>query len=599
MCGLFGVARLGLEPQPIGTSTADRCRNALHTLTHRGPDAWGEWQDKRAYVGHRRLSIIDTSSHGVQPMVHKRSGHVLAYNGEIYNFRELRAQLAFDYDFESTTDSEVLLHGFDKWGIRGLLGRIEGMFAFAIYDPVRGKLYLARDRVGIKPLYVGFGNSEITFASELKAIVEYSEPGSLTHDPSALYDFLTYGYVPTPKSLYKNVEKLSPAHYLEIDLEGSCRQDISYWSLDDSIGSRSTGSLATELRGQLRDSVREQMIADVPIGFFLSGGIDSSAVTAAAAHHGARQQTFSIGFDSVSHDETAFAEMVADRYQTCHHRYVLSEEEAGNIVEDVIRNYDEPFADSSAVPTYCVSKLAAENVKVALTGDGGDEVFGGYNWYRRFSRAESRKMRFPSFFQPLTRKLRIRASHTPAPLSARIAERLEYDHLLKGFDLYARLMGGLIAREKMDYRNYWEIPEDYDDYWQYRAFYRQDLPVLTRLQYLDFHTYLPDDILTKVDRAAMMVSLETRVPLLSTNLIEFGFGVSEADRYRDGRLKGLLMASQRDELPAAILNRRKKGFSIPQKDWGASLFSSGRTFGENTLHQIYGQFVPPKMRLPS
>ena len=601
MCGLFGVARWGAHPRQIDPEIRERCRNALHTLTHRGPDAWGEWCDERAYIGHRRLSIIDTSSHGVQPMVHKQSGHVLAFNGEIYNFLDLRSELILDYEFESATDSEVLLHGFDKWGIRGLLDRIEGMFAFAILDPARRKLYLARDRAGIKPLYVGFGQCEVSFASELKALVEYSDADTLTVDPSALYDFLTYGYVPTPKSLYRDVEKLAPAHYLEFNLDSGRRQDVAYWSLDNSIGKQSGVSLIGELRSRLHESVRQQMVADVPLGFFLSGGIDSSAVTAAAALHGGQQKTFSIGFDSAGHDESAFAQIVADRYHTDHHRRVLSEEEAADLARTVIRNYDEPFADSSAIPTYFVSKLAAESVKVALTGDGGDEVFGGYNWYRRFTRAQSRAMRLPSFLQPLTGALRKRNAGRSGmrPLSSRIAERLEYDHLLKGFDLYARLMGGLIAREKVEYRNHWEIPDDYDDYWQYRAFYREDLSPYTRLQYLDFHTYLPDDILTKVDRASMMVSLETRVPLLSTDLVEFGFGVSEQARYQDGRLKGLFIASQHEDLPEAILNRSKKGFSVPSKAWDTGLFRSGRTFGENTLHQLYGQFVPPNVQCPA
>ncbi|MHB9881292.1 asparagine synthase (glutamine-hydrolyzing) [Pacificimonas sp. ICDLI1SI03] len=592
MCGLFGVVRLG-NSRPIDEQTRARARRALHTLEHRGPDAWGEWYDERAYIGHRRLSIIDTSTHGLQPMVQNGSGHVLSFNGEIYNFASLRDDLVRDYDFESFTDSEVLLHGYNKWGMSGLLERIEGMFAFVIYDPRQRKLHLVRDRVGIKPLYYGIWSSQITFASELKAIVEFSERGDLEHDTTALYDFLTYGYVPTPKSLYRQVQKLPAARHLEIDVDTGIRRETAYWSLNDSIDNVENPGLPEELNHLLKTSVNEQMVADVPLGFFLSGGIDSSAVTAAAAYHGARQKTFSIGFDSERYDETPFAQMVADRYETDHLRSILSEEASGAIAEDVIRNYDEPFADSSAVPTYFVSKLAAESVKVALTGDGGDEVFCGYNWYRRFARAQGRMVRFPQFVQPLTRYLRRRNGHSERrPISARLSERLEYDHLLTGFDLYARLMGGLIAREKSNYRRFWEIPDDYDDYWQYRAFYREDLPLFTRMQYLDFHTYLPDDILTKVDRASMMVSLETRVPLLSTPIIEFGFGISERSRLLNGRLKGVLVASQRNELPSAILDRPKKGFSVPKQQWSSGLFLNGRTFGENTLHQMYGELVP-------
>jgi asparagine synthase (glutamine-hydrolysing) len=502
---------------------------------------------------------------------------VIAVNGEIYNFLELKKMLQPKYKFKSSSDSEVLIYGYIEWGIKKLLNLIEGMYAFVLYDQKSHKLYLARDRVGIKPLYYSRVNGQIAWASELKALTEFHKGDSLEVDLSSIYDYLTYLYIPTPKTMYKKVFKLEAAHYLEVDLATRTMQNKRYWQLELGQNKLSINQASIRLRELVSEAVKQQLMSDVPVGFFLSGGMDSSTIVATAAKlTGLRRlNTYSIGFDIKEHDETHYADTLIKKFKTNHHRKELSVAEVKKDFSKIREWYDEPFADTSAFPTNLVSRIAKARSTVVLTGDGGDEVFGGYNWYQQFKNGvdgyvDSSK---PKFRKAL-RKLR--------PRKNELSLELEY---------YTMLLGGFTKEEKSSYRKQFNIPDDYDDYWYFKKFYKPDLPIYTRCQYLDFHTYLPDDILTKVDRASMAVALECRVPLLSTKLIEFAFSLPEETRYLNGELKGLMKHAFSDILPAEILRRNKKGFSIPTGRWAPELVGQKMRMQEFILKQLYPELL--------
>lgn len=559
-------------------------RDCRDTLTHRGPDSAGDWYDPRVYVGHRRLSILDTSAAGNQPLVSADGQCVLAVNGEIYNFKELRTLLQEDFSFVSSSDSEVLLHGYEAWGMDGLLSRVEGMFAFSLYDAAKGHLYLARDRFGIKPLYVWKDGAHFAWASELKALrtlsqVDASFFSSLSVDYSAVYDFLTYLYVPTPKSLYRHVQKLEPGCYLAVDLQDSTTKLNRYWSIDSVIG---TGSLLSQddVLQLLTEAVGQQLGSDVPLGFFLSGGVDSSAVVAIARSLDTPLSTFSIGFDAVD-SELPYASAVAMHVGAEHRDQTLDQSAAVKLTHRMPVLYDEPFADTSALPTYLISQMASDDVKVVLTGDGGDEVFGGYDRYTRFQRHNMLRDSRAGLGATATIKRRL-------PTAKRLLRGIERYVLLDGFASYTRWMGGMIASEKQRYRHAWCIPADYDDYWHFRAHYNPALHPRLALQRMDLLTYLPDDILTKVDRASMAHGLEARVPLLATKLVEAAFSVPPSVL---GTGKSLLKAAVAELLPPGILERRKQGFSVPSHTWRHGVFDEKLSRQEALLYQGYPELI--------
>ncbi|MCB9094313.1 MAG: asparagine synthase (glutamine-hydrolyzing) [Halobacteriovoraceae bacterium] len=568
MCGIFGRA---------GQVQADseQCRSSLNVLAHRGPDGVNEYTHANVYIGHRRLSILDLSENGTQPMISSDQEIVIAVNGEIYNFPELRKELETNYQFGSRSDSEIILHGYREWGIAKLLEKIDGMYAFVIYDKKQNKLYLARDRYGIKPLYFSKRKNEILWSSELKAIEHYYKNDLPEIDKTALYDFLTYLYIPAPKSLYKDVFKLEPATYLDIDLNNLNIQKVKYWDLKVSSQVVDESAASKKLRELINDSIDKQMMSDVPVGFFLSGGIDSSGVVAGASEKHKGISTFSIGFEGSHQDETPYAKIVADKFRTKHWVKKLNVESTKEMFSNIKSWYDEPFADTSCYPTFLVSKFARENVTVVLTGDGGDEVFGGYKWYRNFIKYNQKRPKLP-WLKKITTKLK-----KGEGILRKIINVFEWNFVLSDLELYTKLLGGLTSEEKEKYRKGWGIPKDYDSYWYFRKYYRKDLPLLTRLQYLDFHTYLPDDILTKVDRVSMAVSLECRVPLLEKNIIEFVFSLDESVRNKDRELKYLLKLALKNSLPEVILNKKKEGFSIPLKDWRKNLL--GKKFSKQEV----------------
>ena len=574
MCGIFG--HTVFDPNEI-----ERSREALHTLTHRGPDQWGDWYNGRVYLGHRRLSIIDLSDDARQPMMDSEERTVIACNGEIYNFRALR-KLLFDkgHKFKSESDSEVLLHGYEAWGVEGLLKRIEGMFAAVIYDRENRKIFLLRDRVGIKPLYYSLIDSRLAWASELKALAAFHGP-RLETDATALYDFLTYSYIPTPKTCYQNVYKLKPAHYAEFDIDNSSLATRRYWQLEIDETSITIDEASERIRELIDKAVKEQLISDVPIGFFLSGGLDSSVIVAAATNATDLINTYSIGFDDKRHDETRYADVVAKRFQTHHRKKILTVEGGAELLASMKTWYDEPFGDTSALPTYLVCRFARQHSTVALTGDGGDELFGGYRFYNRFDGKERMAPSNSRFLKSIAHCLRRKYR---GALVGRIANRI-VGGLCDEIELHLFLKGGMLSEEKNAFRQQWEIDNDYDDYWYSKKYWRPELPLKTRLQYLDFHTSLHDDMLSKLDRVSMAVSLETRVPLLTTEIISFCFSLPEGIRYCNNVLKGLLKHSYRNILPASILHRDKKGFSIPV--WGDSILSGTETRQERLL-ELFG-----------
>lgn len=554
MCGIFGFTKFKKED-------LEKARESLHTLHHRGPDQWNDYFDEDIYMGHQRLSILDLSEHGKQPMISPDKKVIIAVNGEIYNFLELKKELESKYIFKSTSDSEVVLYGYIEWGIDGLLERIDGMYAISIYDKEKKELFLAKDRAGIKPLYYGNIKGRISWASELKAIQKfYENQNILEYDYTAFYDFLTYLYIPTPKSMYKNVYKLEPAHYLKIDMKNNTFEKIQYWQLEVKKCDDDIETAKKKIYDLVKNSVDEQMVADVPVGFFLSGGMDSSTVVAIASQSHNDINTFAIGFQDKQKDESLFAKKTSEYFKTKHLEKKLDDESIELIFDDIVNWYDEPNALSSSYPSYYVAELAKHNSTVVLTGDGGDEVFGGYKWYKRFESLEKYSLPYLRFLKIFTSPIKKQKN-----ILGKVARRFEALFLLNEMEIYTRLMGGMLKDEKEKYRKLWNIDEDYDDYWYFRKFYKQDLDLYTRLQYLDFHTFLPDACLSKVDRTSMAVSLECRVPFLSKEIIEYCFSLKDDVRLYNSELKGAMKETFKDLLPFEIINRDKKGFSAPLK----------------------------------
>lgn len=575
MCGIFGFTNFKKE-------NLEQARKSLHSLNHRGPDQWNDYFDDNIYIGHQRLSILDLSEHGKQPMVSDNKNVIITVNGEIYNFLELKKELENKHTFNSTSDSEVILYGYIEWGIDKLLEKIDGMYTISIYDKKENLLYLGRDRVGIKPLYYGILNNQISWASELKALEELYKETKLEYDYTAFYDFLTYLYIPTPKSMYKNIYKLEPAHYLKINTITNEYIKKQYWELEIKTCDDDINIAKKKVYELVKKSIDEQMVSDVPVGFFLSGGMDSSTVVSLASQNHNDINTFSIGFTDKKHDETHFAEILVNQYNTKHHKKILNENNTKEMFHKIKEWYDEPFGDTSCFPTFIVSKLAKDNSTVVLTGDGGDEIFGGYNWYKDFERVRKYHLPQLSFLRIITNKLKSKNS-----IFGKIIRRFESLFLLEDLEVYTRLMGGMIKDEKVRYKELWNIDVDYDDYWYFKKFYKKDLDIYTRLQYLDFHTYLHDDILTKVDRASMAVSLECRVPFLSKELIEYSFSLKKEVRIYNNELKGVMKEAFKDILPIEIIERDKKGFSIPSASW-KSLNSDSVTRQEKILNDLYG-----------
>jgi asparagine synthase (glutamine-hydrolysing) len=549
MCGICGIA------SARGTVDADRLRAMARTLEHRGPDSEGLHVAARAGIAARRLAIIDLSG-GDQPIASEDGTVVVVQNGEIYNYRELMAELErAGHRFRTHCDTEVLVHGYEEWGER-LWERLRGMFAVAVWDERRGRLVLARDRFGIKPLYYRDVAGELTFASELDAL----DHGDV--DLDALEAFLAFNSVPGPLSIFEDIRKLLPGHTLTWE---SGTVSIERYARTGPLEARhgeDEAELVEECRARLRDSVRAHLIADVPVGVLLSGGVDSGALAALAAEESSEAvRTFSIGFEEASFDELDGARAVSERYGTIHRELVL-QPDAALLLPALAAAFDEPFADSSALPTYLVSKLAAEDVKVALSGEGSDELFGGYYTYVADLLAQ-RFGRLAAAARPLAERL---------PTSTR---RVSFDYKAKRFTRAAHLpplerhhgwkeIFSADARAELTGR-----PSSFDPLGTYRERFAETEghELLTRLQDVDFGLYLVDDLLTKTDRASMAWSLEARVPYMDTVVANFAFSLPAKHKVRGLSKKRLLRKAVEPLLPREIVHGRKRGFSIPAAAW--------------------------------
>lgn len=567
MCGLAGFLRMPNTPE---RDAHQHWLEAMgQAIIHRGPDAGATWQDEHVGMVHRRLSILDLSTAGNQPMASESGRYMITFNGEIYNFREIRQELnAVGYRFHTQTDTEVLLALFEHKGV-DCLADLNGMFAIAIWDTEARQLFLARDRLGKKPLYYYHESGQFAFASEIKALLQVPFVRTDIRQ-DAVKDFFAYQYVPDPKTIYRHVHKLPPGHWLITNGEDlTIRQ---YW--DVSFASPSSASLE-ELEGGLYDliddAVRMRMVSDVPLGAFLSGGVDSSAVVGLMAGHTDRRvTTCSIGFDSKRFDEVVWARKVADLFHTDHHEFTVRENVAGSLT-DIARFFDEPFADPSFVPTYFVSQLARQKVTVALAGDGGDENFAGYSKYRT-DQIENRIRRlfpgalrhsvFPRLAQ-LAGSMNSPATRKAQSLLGTLA--MEPDQAFFSTNCFFRrsvwdsLVRGDLKRETDGYdpaditRQHYHNA-DTDDH-------------LAKILYTDIKTYLPGDILTKVDRMSMANSLETRAPLLDYRVVEYAAGIPSALKMKGREKKFILKDTFSRLLPDDVLYRKKMGFSVPLAQW--------------------------------
>lgn len=571
MCGISGIVDIK-DRRPIDEGLV-RAMNDM--LVHRGPDGEGFHFEPGVGLGHRRLSIIDLEG-GKQPLYNEDNSVVVTYNGEIYNFRELADELkALGHAFRTHCDTEVIVHAWEEWGV-DCLNRFNGMFAFALWDRNRQTLFLARDRLGIKPLYYAIlDDGHVVFGSEMKAVTRNpAVPREI--DPYAVEEYFTFGYVPEPRSIYRAIRKLEPGTCLRIRRGESPGEPVRYWDVPLDTPSRASGGSPEdtyqELRDQLKVAVDRRLVSDVPLGAFLSGGIDSSAVVAMMRELEADSVlTCSIGFNEKRYDESKFADMVAKAKATDHKSEIVEASDYG-LLDKLVTLYDEPYADSSAIPTYRVCELARKHVTVALSGDGGDENFIGYRRYRMFAVEERLRSLFPDTFRravfgSLGRwypKMDWAPRFVRGKTTFQALARDSMQAYLHGVSIFPEegrnwLFSDTLKRELQGYRSAEVFKrhvtnKDFED-------------PLRMVQYLDFKTYLPGDILTKVDRASMAHSLEVRVPFLDHTFVSWVAGLPTQIKLHSGTGKHVLKEALRPLLPHEVLFRSKMGFAVPLGLW--------------------------------
>jgi asparagine synthase (glutamine-hydrolysing) len=590
MCGIAGFLR------PSGADLGDAqaiARAMATTIAHRGPDDCGEWVDPSAGIAlaHRRLSILDLSLAGHQPMVSDSGRYMVVFNGEIYNHLELRNALK-NSSWRGHSDTETLLAAFEAWGIERSIRQLTGMFAFALWDREDRSLYLARDRMGEKPLYYGWQGQSFIFGSELKALRRGPEfAGEIDRNSLALY--FRYGYIPAPYSIYRGIHKLIPGTFLRLPATaapGALPSPSAFWSLaetwsraKDEQFSGSDAEAVLQLEHHIARSVAGQIVADVPIGAFLSGGIDSSTIVALMQSQSSQRiKTFTIGFAEAQYNEAEHAKAVAGHLGTEHTELYVTPSDALAVIPELPEMYDEPFADASAIPTFLVSRLARRHVTVSLSGDGGDELFGGYSRYFSTARQWSRLRRLPLIARLTMAKV---AGRIPAA-SARFPALKKAFTATSDVDYYRAVLSQWpdavrIVKQALE-------PATITDTISRQA---GSFELHERLMLFDSLSYLPDDILCKIDRAAMSVSLETRVPLLDHKLIEFATTLPLRLKIRGNDGKWLLRQVLSRYVPPELTNRPKRGFAIPVdqwirgplKSWAEDLLNEGRIDREGYL----------------
>jgi len=590
MCGFVGFWSPGSSLPTDSSSILHEMSNAI---LHRGPDDGHQWMDEACGIGlaHRRLAIVDLSTAGQQPMHSANGRYVIVFNGEIYNFKAIRDELMSANaapDWRGHSDTEVMLAAIVAWGIEAALKKFTGMFAFAMWDREDRQLTLARDRFGEKPLYYAWLGSTLVFGSELKALRCHPLLSQLKIDRNALALYVRYNNIPAPHTIYEGVSKLQPAHFIQWKKEKKDAQPKAYWSLSDVVvlgqSTQFNGSDAeacSELDILLKDVIAQQMVADVPLGAFLSGGVDSSAIVALMQAQSSRPvKTFTIGFHEESMNEAEHAKAVAAHLGTEHSEWYVTSQDALDVIPKLPQLYDEPFADSSQIPTYLVSAMARRQVTVSLSGDAGDELFGGYNRYflaerlwniLRWMPKEVRSClsrgivsgspaQWDQWSSTLLRIFPIRSKHK------NIGDKL---HKLAGVlrpenqhDLYKHLV------------SQWEYPQELvldaqepEMLIDQQQMWPSGLSFTEQMMYLDTLMYLPSDILTKVDRAAMGVSLETRVPFLDHRVAEFAWRLPLSMKVRQGKGKWLLRQLLYKYVPETLIERPKQGFGVPIDTW--------------------------------
>ncbi len=593
MCGIAGFCNASYNWQKNITKMNSR-------MTHRGPDAEGIWVNESATVvlGHRRLSILDLSLNGSQPMISADGRFVMVLNGEIYNHGKIAEQLQREGKvsaFRGHSDTEILLEAIDAYGFENAIKLTKGMFAVAVYDKLEKKIFLARDRGGEKPLYYGFIGKMFIFASEIASIRAH-EKFTPELDTGALSLYFRYGYIPAPYTIYTNIKKMEAGSILELDFPFTSARQYKYWDIMDVVQqgrnhpfNGSLSEAADELERLLKESIREQMVADVPVGAFLSGGIDSTTVAAlmqSVSPH--KVKTFSIGFHEQEYNEAKNARETAAYIGTEHTELYLSDVEAMEVIPLLPQMYGEPFADVSQIPTYLVSKLARQQVTVSLSGDAGDELFGGYDHYERIRNKWNLIKNYPLSFRKAVSSL----------LSMKCFENTDYlwkiGHYLAADspETMMELGGNLIVGTDNLVKNQGVMPD-----YKYSLFPRDITwtSIENRLLLMDFLMYLPDDILVKVDRASMAVSLESRIPLLDKDIIEFAWTLPSAYKIEGKDRKRVLKNVLCRYVPESMMQRPKKGFAVPiaqwlrngrVRDWGEELLDENVINSQGILDEV-------------
>ncbi len=591
MCGLTGFWQPGNLPKGAACSIAQKMADSI---MRRGPDDSGVWMDEGAGVvlAHRRLSILELSKAGHQPMISASGRFAIVFNGEIYNHIETRRELAdlgLAVNWRGHSDTETLLAGFEAWGIEKTLKRTVGMFAIALWDRKEKTLTFARDRIGEKPLYYGFQKGTLIFGSELKAIKAHPNfNGEI--DRGAICLYLRHCSIPAPYSIYKDIYKLMPGSYIQFPVSHSLSELRSiepkvYWSLSDTVSSAAarpfTGNdedAIAALELHLKKAIDLQMIADVPLGAFLSGGTDSSAVVALMQTQSSRPvKTFSVGFNEANYDEAKYAKAVARHIGTDHVEHYVSSEEAMSVIPKLGGMYDEPFADSSQIPTFLISKIAREQVKVSLSGDAGDELFCGYNRYR-LADIWRNVSKIPFAIRRSTGRLINMVAPSTWDMVFRYAGKFIAlpNNMNEKLEKLSRRLESVEGIESLYYSLVSEIADpsqvvintmEPDTWLTEKGLSLQFTDPKLQMMYMDSMTYLPDDILVKVDRAAMFNSLETRIPFLDHRIIEFVWSLPMSMRIRNDRTKWILRQVLYKYVPKELIERPKMGFGIPIGEW--------------------------------
>lgn len=565
MCGIVGYISRNRQTEIL-------IQEMLDTIVYRGPDSDGVWKDENRNValGHKRLAILDLSETGHQPMISHSGRYIIILNGEIYNFIELKELLEKNckINWRGSSDTEIILELIERVGISKSLELFIGMFAFALYDKLEQKIYLARDRMGEKPLYYFKNSSSFVFSSELKPILKFPEIEK-NINMSALNEYLNLSYINHPHSIFENVSKLEPGKYLEFDINTFNYKISNYWNFEEYSKFHSNTDFkysyieaVEHLEELLHDSISKQMRTDVPFGAFLSGGVDSSLIVALMQKNSTNKiNTFSIGFEDKKYDESVFAKRVAEHLGTNHTELILNNKDLSDVLSFIPKMYDEPFADSSQIPTYLVSKLAKEKVTVSLSGDGGDELFYGYNHYFLFNKINSATKglkKYPTILIANLLKFVFGNSLTKFNTDLhinnykKIIEFANYKSKIDKYQSFFNLISGNILNEDV-VRSTYKLNEKYDF---------EDI-----ISYFDLTHYLVNDILVKVDRAAMFNSLETRVPLLDKRIVEFAIQLPYDYKFRNNKTKAILRDVLYKYSPKELIERKKQGFSIPIESW--------------------------------